>query len=381
MDSLEVMIEQAKDAREVKRAVSVKMGLSGLAPAQICQCLQVSPQYVSKWKGGYDTEGVAALELRYRGSESYLSAEQQREIAEWIGSHETLTVAEVRDYVEASYGVRYRSKQSYYTLLEAGGMSYHRTEKANPKHDSEQVRERRVALKKTGDAAGRDCGRGADCVSRRRMSLIVGRCLWPRVGETQYAGRSPDEQPAPAADVLRRAQPAHGRGARERVLGGEWGKHGGLYPMVSKPVSGQAVVIPVGWSQLSPGGRDAGVSDSRKCGGSGGRVGRDVSAVCSQRPGTEPGRRPVAQGEELPPQTFCAQQNVRPSPPLLPGVPPGAPLRVRQIQLVLGLSTTELGKLYTRQPRRRRVSARAASSTRAVTVQVCSPWTPAGRLP
>ena len=43
MDSLEVMIEQAKDAREVKRAVSVKMGLSGLAPAQICQCLQVSP--------------------------------------------------------------------------------------------------------------------------------------------------------------------------------------------------------------------------------------------------------------------------------------------------------------------------------------------------
>ena len=60
MDSLEVMIEQAKDAREVKRAVSVKMGLSGLAPAQICQCLQVSPQYVSKWKGGYDTEGVAA---------------------------------------------------------------------------------------------------------------------------------------------------------------------------------------------------------------------------------------------------------------------------------------------------------------------------------
>ena len=76
---------------------------------------------MSKWKGVYDTEGVAALELRYRGSESYLSAEQQREIAEWIGSHETLTVAEVRDYVEASYGVRYRSKQSYYTLLEAGG--------------------------------------------------------------------------------------------------------------------------------------------------------------------------------------------------------------------------------------------------------------------
>ena len=148
MDSLEAIIEQSKDVREVKRAMSVKMGLSGLAPAQICQCLQVSPQYVSKWKGVYEAEGVAALGLGYRGSESYLSAEQQREIAEWIGNHETLTVEEVRDHVEEHYGVRYRSKQSYYTLLAAGGMSYHRSEKTNPKRDSDQVRERRTEIKK-----------------------------------------------------------------------------------------------------------------------------------------------------------------------------------------------------------------------------------------
>lgn len=148
MNSLEAFIEQSQDVREVKRAVSVKMGLSGLAPAQICQCLQVSPQYVSKWKGVYEAEGVAALGLRYRGSEGYLSVEQQGAIAEWIGRHETLTVAEVRDYVEESFGVTYQSKQSYYTLLEAGGMSYHRSEKANPKHDSAQVLARREVLKK-----------------------------------------------------------------------------------------------------------------------------------------------------------------------------------------------------------------------------------------
>jgi transposase len=116
------MLEQAEDVREVKRAVSVQMGLSGLAPAQICECLQVSPQYVSKWKGVYEAEGASALALGYRGSESYLSAAQPGEIAEWLGAHETLTVEAVRDYVEAHYGVRYKSKQSYYTLLEAGGM-------------------------------------------------------------------------------------------------------------------------------------------------------------------------------------------------------------------------------------------------------------------
>ncbi len=160
MDSLAAMIEGSQDVREVKRAVSVQMGLSGLAPAQICECLQVSPQYVSKWKGAYEVEGADALALGYRGSESYLSAAQQQEIAEWIGSHETLTVEAVRDHVEAQYGVRYKSKQSYYTLLEAGGMSYHRSEKVNPKHDPEQVLERRDALKKNWRRARRRLRRG-----------------------------------------------------------------------------------------------------------------------------------------------------------------------------------------------------------------------------
>jgi len=38
-------------------------------------------------------------------------------------------VEALRDYIEEQYGVVYRSKQSYYELLEAGGMSYHRSEK------------------------------------------------------------------------------------------------------------------------------------------------------------------------------------------------------------------------------------------------------------
>lgn len=88
------------------------MGLRGLTPAQICECLQVSPQYVSKWKRAYAVEGAAALEVKYRGSESYLSAEQREELLAWIGSHETLTVEAVRDYAAEHYGVVYQSKQS-----------------------------------------------------------------------------------------------------------------------------------------------------------------------------------------------------------------------------------------------------------------------------
>jgi len=54
----------------------------------------------------------------------------------------------VRDYVEEHFGVVYQSKQSYYDLLQLGGMSYHKSEKRNPKRDEAQVIARREEIKK-----------------------------------------------------------------------------------------------------------------------------------------------------------------------------------------------------------------------------------------
>lgn len=83
-----------------------------------------------------------------RGSESYLSGEQRQEVEEWIGTHETVRVEEVRDYMAEQYGVVYRSKQSDYEVLEAGGRSYHRMEPGNPKHDDVQVLDRREEMER-----------------------------------------------------------------------------------------------------------------------------------------------------------------------------------------------------------------------------------------
>ena len=155
MQDLDEIINEATEAREVKRAVSVKMGRQGFSAAQICQVLNVSPQYVSKWKGQYEAEGAVALRLGHRGSEGYLGEEQRQEIVQWIEAHETLPVEAVRDYVEEGYGVVYQSKQSYYELLEAGGMSYHRSEKVNAKRDAAQVLARREEIKKNWRRTGR----------------------------------------------------------------------------------------------------------------------------------------------------------------------------------------------------------------------------------
>jgi len=80
--------------------------------------------------------------------------EERHAILQWIGAQETVSVEALRDYVEEQYGVVYRSKQSYYELLDAGGMSYHRSEKHNPKRDEAQILARREEIKKNWHRGG-----------------------------------------------------------------------------------------------------------------------------------------------------------------------------------------------------------------------------------
>jgi transposase len=154
MDKLAQLIEGTTEVRELKRAVSVKLGEAGMATDAIGAILQVTPRVVRKWRRRYEREGVDGLAVRNRGSESYLSGEQRQEIEEWLGAQTALTVEEVRDEIEARYGIVYQSKQSYYDLLAASGLSYHRTEKGNPKRNEAQVLERREEIKKNWHRAG-----------------------------------------------------------------------------------------------------------------------------------------------------------------------------------------------------------------------------------
>jgi putative transposase len=156
MDKLAQLIEETTDVRELKRAVSVKLSEEGMATEAIGAVLQVTPRAVRKWRRRYEREGVDGLHVRNRGSESYLSVEQRQALEDWLGAQETITLEEVRDESEARYGIVYQSKQSYSELLDARGLSYHRTEKGNPKRNEAQVLERRDEIKKTGTAGGRD---------------------------------------------------------------------------------------------------------------------------------------------------------------------------------------------------------------------------------
>jgi putative transposase len=155
MNSLAQLIEETRDVRGLKRALSVKLGEGGMVTDAIGEVLQVSLRSVRKWRRRYEREGVEGLQVRYRGSESYLRVEHRQEIEDWLGAQETITLEEVRDEIEARYGIVYQSKQSYYDLLDASGLSYHRTEKSNPKRDEAQVLERREEIKKNWHRGGK----------------------------------------------------------------------------------------------------------------------------------------------------------------------------------------------------------------------------------
>jgi transposase len=82
---------------EIKRATSVKMSLRGDLEKEIANFLEVSVQFVRKWKGIYLAEGAKGILLKYKGSEGYLSVEEKLEVIDYIKEHEHIELTRVRD--------------------------------------------------------------------------------------------------------------------------------------------------------------------------------------------------------------------------------------------------------------------------------------------
>ncbi len=147
MSSLDDIIDLPANL-EMKRALAVKMILFDFKTEDICALLNVSDSFVSKWKIRFENEGAEALQLNYQGGKGFLTADQRDEIIFHLRMQPHYSVEELRDYIEYHYGVVYQSKQSYYDLLKAGGLSWHRTQAANPNRDEAQVVQQREEIKK-----------------------------------------------------------------------------------------------------------------------------------------------------------------------------------------------------------------------------------------
>lgn len=75
---LEEFIKWTKDARELKRAMAVKMILQKKSYHEIQELLNVSHSFISKWKNKFLFEGIESLKLQYQGSKGYLLPTQKK---------------------------------------------------------------------------------------------------------------------------------------------------------------------------------------------------------------------------------------------------------------------------------------------------------------
>jgi putative transposase len=126
----------------------VKMQLEGLSYQKINKFLSCSSSFISKWKKIFSEQGIEGLKLKYKGGKSYLSAEQEIEVIEWIERQNWLTRETLEQHIEIKYSVIFASLQSYYELLKKGGMSWKKSQKNNPRRNDDLVELKKKEIKK-----------------------------------------------------------------------------------------------------------------------------------------------------------------------------------------------------------------------------------------
>jgi putative transposase len=155
---LETFIKECGNSAEIKRGLAVKQDLEGKPRPQIAGILSVHPAFISKWRLIYDEYGVDGLYSTHQGGTpmSFLTAGQRSETLAHIGLHEIFGPKDLQLYLTKTFDVSFKSMQSYYQLLHEAGMSWHKSQKTNPRRDKKKVLQKRQELKKNSkNAKGR----------------------------------------------------------------------------------------------------------------------------------------------------------------------------------------------------------------------------------
>lgn len=156
MDELTEFIQGNPDPRELKRALAVQMVLQDYTYFAIRDVLQVSIGFISKWRRVYETQGVAGLVLQHQGSVGYLDSEQRQAVINWLKAKNYWNLSELQQQLEEDYGVVFASKQSYYELFSAAGISWKKTQKRNPKADPQAVEKKTANHRLVGTTPSAD---------------------------------------------------------------------------------------------------------------------------------------------------------------------------------------------------------------------------------
>ena len=157
---LKAFIRHQRDGRQVKKALAVKLSYQGHHYESIAEILDVSLGAISKWKQAYEENGLEGFRPQHQGRKGLLSAQQREAVLAWLQQKNTWQLGELEAHLEQEYNVTYESKQSYYDLFSAAGISWKKATAVNPKADRQKVAAKKSRSKICWRATGRRLRQG-----------------------------------------------------------------------------------------------------------------------------------------------------------------------------------------------------------------------------
>ena len=148
LQELREFIDGSSDPREQRRALALVMIIEGFSYLKTQKILNVSSSFISQCKTRFATHGIDGLKLGYQGSKGYLTPGEREAIIQHLAAQDYWHLPDVENYIEDQYGVRFKSKQSYYDLLSAAKISWKKTQKKNPRKDEKLVAFRKQEIEK-----------------------------------------------------------------------------------------------------------------------------------------------------------------------------------------------------------------------------------------
>jgi transposase len=143
---LDDWLKSNPDARELKRALAVKLALQDWRYDAIASTLNVSKSFVSKWKKQFQEAGIKGLKLSYQGRKSYLSPQEKETTIAWLHQQKYWDLSELECYLVQQYDVSFQSLTSYYNLISEARITWQKAKKKNPRQDSEVVKKRNKGI-------------------------------------------------------------------------------------------------------------------------------------------------------------------------------------------------------------------------------------------
>ena len=123
------------------------MTLRGYPHREIMKILQVSSGSISKWKQAFILKEIEGIKLAYQGSKAYLSSQEKAIVIDWLKGKNSWNLNELEYYLAEQFKVTFAAKSSYYDLFHEAGISWKKSQKKNPRKDTEGVAVKKKKLK------------------------------------------------------------------------------------------------------------------------------------------------------------------------------------------------------------------------------------------